>query len=212
MLFVHLSVSQPKKGHPMKHLALLSAAVVTACVIASTPFAIGHADDEAVPIFGIKIFPGYRDWRLISVAHEEGNLNDLRAILGNDVAIKAYGTGRFRSRTAQSLRGWPGAMIRRRKTTRSLAVVSPSSPGRPRKGFNSWSRTRRNMPRPAAGGSLSLTMANRSKRRCLNNASPATSPRKGMTSSLRAMHLETGTRGSRRTAAALTNLAANDIA
>lgn len=33
--------------------------------------------------------PGYRDWRLISVAHEEGNLNDLRAILGNDVAIKA---------------------------------------------------------------------------------------------------------------------------
>jgi hypothetical protein len=26
---------------------------------------------------------------LISVAHEEGNLNDLRAILGNDVAVKA---------------------------------------------------------------------------------------------------------------------------
>ncbi len=95
MLFVHLSVSQPKKGHPMKHLALLSAAVVTACVIASTPFGIGHADDEAVPIFGIKIFPGYRDWRLISVAHEEGNLNDLRAILGNDVAIKAYRDGTF---------------------------------------------------------------------------------------------------------------------
>jgi hypothetical protein len=27
--------------------------------------------------------------RLISVAHEEGSLNDLRAILGNDVAINA---------------------------------------------------------------------------------------------------------------------------
>jgi hypothetical protein len=37
--------------------------------------------------------PGHRDWRLISVAHEEGNLNDLRAILGNDVAIKAYREG-----------------------------------------------------------------------------------------------------------------------
>jgi hypothetical protein len=36
----------------MKHLALLSAAVVTACVIASMPFDIGHADDETVPIFG----------------------------------------------------------------------------------------------------------------------------------------------------------------
>jgi hypothetical protein len=49
----------------------------------------GQADGEAAAIFGGKIPPGYRDWRLISVAHEEGDLNDLRAILGNDVAIKA---------------------------------------------------------------------------------------------------------------------------
>ena len=40
-------------------------------------------------------FPrGYLDWRLISVAHEKGNLNDLRAILGNDVAIEAYREGK----------------------------------------------------------------------------------------------------------------------
>jgi hypothetical protein len=50
---------------------------------------LGQADGEAAPIFGIKIPPGYREWQLISVAHEEGKLNDLRAILGNDVAIKA---------------------------------------------------------------------------------------------------------------------------
>jgi cytochrome P460 len=37
--------------------------------------------------------PGYRDWKLISVAHQEGNLNDLRALLGNDVAIRAYREG-----------------------------------------------------------------------------------------------------------------------
>ncbi len=55
--------------------------------------ASGQSDGEAVPIFGIKIPPGYRDWRLISVAHEEGDLNDLRAVLGNDVAIKAYREG-----------------------------------------------------------------------------------------------------------------------
>jgi hypothetical protein len=54
-----------------------------------------YADDEAAPIFGIKIPPGYRDWKLISVAHEEGNLNDLRALLGNDVAIKAYRDGKL---------------------------------------------------------------------------------------------------------------------
>src|SRR4051794_33831739 len=37
-----------------------------------------------------KIPPGYRDWKLISVAREEGSLNDIRAILGNDKAVKAY--------------------------------------------------------------------------------------------------------------------------
>jgi hypothetical protein len=55
----------------------------------------GQADGEAAPIYGVKIPPGYRDWRLISVAHEEGSLNDLRAILGNDVAIKAAREGKL---------------------------------------------------------------------------------------------------------------------
>ena len=58
-------------------------------VVAYTAPASGQADAEAAPIFGVKIPPGYRDWRLISVAHEQGKLNDLRAILGNDVAIQA---------------------------------------------------------------------------------------------------------------------------
>jgi hypothetical protein len=52
--------------------------------------ASGHDEGEADPVFGIKIPPGYRDWKLISVAHEAGNLNDFRAVLGNDTAIKAY--------------------------------------------------------------------------------------------------------------------------
>jgi len=64
-------------------------------VVASTAPASGHADEEAAPIFGVKIPPGYPDWRLISVAREEGNFNDLRAQLGNDVAIKAYREGKL---------------------------------------------------------------------------------------------------------------------
>ena len=48
------------------------------------------ADSQAVPMFDVKIPAGYRDWKLISVAHEAGNNNDLRAVLGNDLAIKAY--------------------------------------------------------------------------------------------------------------------------
>ena len=74
---------------------LLGAVVALAGVVAHMAPASGQADGEAAPIFGVKIPAGYRDWRLISVAHEEGNLNDLRAILGNDVAIKAYREGKL---------------------------------------------------------------------------------------------------------------------
>src|SRR5215475_7667413 len=72
---------------------VLVAGVVLAGVVAYLAPASGQADGEAAPIFGVTIPPGYRDWRLISVAHEAGNLNDLRAILGNDIAIKAYREG-----------------------------------------------------------------------------------------------------------------------
>jgi Cytochrome P460 len=78
----------------MKRIAFLLVAVAAvAGFVAFTVPASGRADEEAAPIFGIKVPAGYRDWKLISVAHEEGNLNDLRALLGNDVAIKAYREG-----------------------------------------------------------------------------------------------------------------------
>ena len=80
----------------MKRIAfLLVALVMVVGVVASGSSACGRDDEGAAPIFGIKIFPGYRDWRLISVAHEEGSLNDIRAILGNAVAIKAYRENRL---------------------------------------------------------------------------------------------------------------------
>ena len=53
----------------MKRIVFLLIAVVTvAGVAAFTAPASGPADQEAAPIFGIKIPPGYRDWKLISVA------------------------------------------------------------------------------------------------------------------------------------------------
>ncbi len=73
----------------------LIAVVTVAGMVTSTAPASGRADEAAAPIFGVKIPPGYRDWKLISVAHEEGKLNDIRAILGNDVAIKAYRQGKL---------------------------------------------------------------------------------------------------------------------
>jgi hypothetical protein len=76
-------------------LYLLITLVQVAGIVAFTALASGDVDEEAAPLFGVRIPPGYRDWRLISVAHEEGNLNDLRAILGNDVAINAYREGKL---------------------------------------------------------------------------------------------------------------------
>jgi hypothetical protein len=64
-------------------------------VFASIGPAPGQTDKQAAPVFVTTIPPGYRDWRLISVAHEVGNLNDIRAILGNDPAIRAYREGRL---------------------------------------------------------------------------------------------------------------------
>ena len=74
----------------MKWLAfLLVTAATLGGALTFTTRASGQADKQA-PIFVTKIPPGYRDWKLISVAHEEGSLNSLGAVLGNDVAIKAY--------------------------------------------------------------------------------------------------------------------------
>jgi hypothetical protein len=80
----------------MRGFAHFSGAVVALTgVLVYMAHASGDADGEAAPIFGVKIPPGYRDWSVISVAHEAGNNNDLRAILGNDVAIKAYRDGKL---------------------------------------------------------------------------------------------------------------------
>jgi len=76
-------------------LLLILAVAISLSVLGSTPTKIGHADEQAAQIFVTKIPSGYRDWRLISVAHEEGDLNDIRAILGNDTAIKAYRERKF---------------------------------------------------------------------------------------------------------------------
>ncbi|MGO9683661.1 MAG: cytochrome P460 family protein [Beijerinckiaceae bacterium] len=80
----------------MKQISIsVIAAAMAVSVSGAMTLSAGGADDESSPTFFGKIPPGYRDWKLISVAHEEGNLNDLRAILGNDIAIKAYREGKL---------------------------------------------------------------------------------------------------------------------
>lgn len=75
-------------------VALIAVGVLAGMVAGVRP-APGQVDGQAAPIFGVELPSGYRDWRLISVGHEEGKLNDLRAILGNDVAIEAAREGKL---------------------------------------------------------------------------------------------------------------------
>jgi len=84
------------RSHHMRGFAYLLAAIAALCgVLLYVAHASEDSDGKAAPIFGIKIPPGYRDWPVISVAHEAGNNNDLRAVLGNGTAIRAYQEGKL---------------------------------------------------------------------------------------------------------------------
>ena len=75
---------------------MLVAAGALASMVAYMVPASGQADEETAPIYGIKIPPGFRDWRLISVNHlAGGNLKQVRAQLGNDIAITAFRDGKL---------------------------------------------------------------------------------------------------------------------
>ena len=54
-----------------------------------------HADSkDAKQVIVTTIPPGYRDWKFVSAAHEAGELNDIRVVIGNDAAIAAYRSGK----------------------------------------------------------------------------------------------------------------------
>ena len=79
----------------MKCFAPLLVAVATLAGVAGMTAAESRANQETGAVFVKRIPDGYRDWRLISVAREEGTLDDIRAVLGNDEAIKAYREGKL---------------------------------------------------------------------------------------------------------------------
>ena len=78
----------------MKSTHLLALAIAaSACVMAAMPVTAGRADYEDSPIYGVKVPPGYRRWQLIAPSQEAANLDELRVILGNAVAMTAFRSG-----------------------------------------------------------------------------------------------------------------------
>jgi Cytochrome P460 len=141
----------------MKLIAFALVGVATlAGVIALTAPA---ANQESAPIFVTDIPPGYRDWRLISVAHEEGNFHSFSAVLGNDLAIQAYREGKLPFPD-----GWIIAALHYRhvpseENNKVLAKPNLSYPA-PQRTFSLWSRTQKSTPQRAVGASLTSRTAN----------------------------------------------------
>ena len=81
----------------MKPIALLLVAAATLVGVVAFPAIMSRraTAQSAAPIFVTEIPAGYRAWKVVSVAHEEGDLNDIRAVLGNDLAINAYRAGKL---------------------------------------------------------------------------------------------------------------------
>jgi hypothetical protein len=59
------------------------------------PRTVASSTSNASPIYGVTIQPGYRDWKLIAVDQlQTGKIDQLRAQLGNEIAIKAFKEGK----------------------------------------------------------------------------------------------------------------------
>jgi len=115
---------------------------------------------EATPIFMTKIPHGYRDWRLISVAHEGGSLNDIRAILGDDVTIRTYREERLPFPDGAIIARIAWNHVASQEDDRVFGRPNPSWLGPPQIGTSSlWSRTQKSTRRREAGGSLNLIRA-----------------------------------------------------
>jgi hypothetical protein len=80
----------------MKRITFLMIAIAALTGILGFTRTPSHsAAQEGASVFVTEIPSGYRDWKLVSVAHEEGQLNDIRAILGNEIAINSYREGKL---------------------------------------------------------------------------------------------------------------------
>lgn len=77
----------------MKKAIALTLGLIAATGGFAALVAADQQDDEHSPIYGVALPDGYRDWTLISVARENGKNNDIRAILGNELAVRAYREG-----------------------------------------------------------------------------------------------------------------------
>jgi hypothetical protein len=79
--------------NPTRLIAFATAATSCVVAVAVVAHASGAHGKAASPIYGVTVPDGYRAWELIAPAQEAAPLDELRVVLGNSVAIKAYRAG-----------------------------------------------------------------------------------------------------------------------
>ncbi len=109
--------------HAPRLASLLILATLTAASLPSS--AEGVSSTPASPIYGVVLPDGYRQWEMVGVATEDAPLDELRAVVGNPIAMKAYRLGKL---------PFPdGAMLvklawKRQRSTEFPAATVPGAP------------------------------------------------------------------------------------
>ena len=109
--------------HALRLASMLLLASLTASALPA--LAQGKPSKSASPIYGVVLPDGYRQWEMVGVATEDAPLDELRAVVGNPIAMKAYRLGQL---------PFPdGAMLvklawKRQRSTEFPAATVPGAP------------------------------------------------------------------------------------
>jgi len=94
----------------MKRSLTFAALAVVAAAVPTVLYAMhaAKAEGPAAPIYGVRLPKGYLDWPLVAPAQEAAPLDELRVVVGNPVAMRAYreGTRPFPDGTVLVKRAW----------------------------------------------------------------------------------------------------------
>lgn len=125
------------------------------------------ADSAPSPIYGVTIPDGYRQWGLVAPAQEADPLNELRVVLGNSAALKAYREGKlpFPDGTVLAKLAW--------KHEPSPDFKTASIPGAATT-VQFMVKDSKNTRPPVAGGLDASSMANPPMKRSTRRVLPAT--------------------------------------
>src|SRR5580658_1489565 len=180
----------------MKRIGFLLLAVVSvAGIIVHMAHASGQSDGDSSPIYGVKIPAGYRDWQLIAVKqlHFAGMGEQLRAQLGNDIAIKAFREGTLPFPDGAIIAAIHWTRVSSEDNDKVLDDVFPGTHSfviGSRVNVQFMVKDSKKYAATGGWGSLTLRAESRATRRYMRPASPATWLRKIATLSSHVMRLD----------------------